>query len=274
MMPSGAVMEEDTLCLPKGGKKTSGTVTLRESSHTTSIKASSSRATSSTEVLTRVTSNSGSAASSIFGRLQPALDHLGRFGAPPGEPAHQLLPGGRGQEHQLRVRHGLPDLPGALQVDLQEDRLTGLQPLQHRPPRRAVAVAGEFRPLQQLAVGDQLVHLVVGDEEVVDAVLLTGARLAGRGRDREPDLGVFLAHMGDDRALADPRRAGEHGQPRTYVRGHGGRPRNVQPYSDYSSGSRGADSGARCRRTRAPGRRSGWSRDRARGGSRRYRVAP
>jgi hypothetical protein len=128
--------------------------------HTTSIKASSSRATSSTEVLTRVTSNSFSAASSILAGLQPALDHLGRLGAPAGEPAHELLPGGRSQEDQQRVGHGLADLPGALEVDLQQDRLARLEPFEHG---RAVCRSGcrELGPLEQLAVGDQLVDLLV-----------------------------------------------------------------------------------------------------------------
>ncbi|EGJ78665.1 putative guanylate kinase [Streptomyces sp. Tu6071] len=35
-------------------------------------------------------------------------------------------------------------------------------------------------------------------------MLLPGAGPAGRGRDGEPDLGVFLAQVRDDRALADP----------------------------------------------------------------------
>ncbi len=114
--------------LPSDGWKDSARDDHRVTSgdHTTFVKASSSRATSSTEVLTRVWSNSGSAASSTLAAARRRSITSGGSVPRPVEPAHQLLPGGRGQEHQLGLGHGLADLPRALEVDFQEHRLTGL----------------------------------------------------------------------------------------------------------------------------------------------------
>ena len=122
------------------------------------------------------------------------------------------------------------------------------------------AVAGPLvhdRPLEQLAALDHRVELVVGDEPVVDAVLLPGPRRARGRRDREPHLGVPPAYVGRDGALADGRGAGEHDE--------AGRPRG-QPA--------GSGSVTRPGRTRAPARPPAWCPDRARGGSRRCRGAP
>src|SRR5580704_1254042 len=47
------------------------------------------------------------------GGRQPAFQHLGGLGAASGEPAHQLVPGGRGQEHQARIRRRMLDLARA-----------------------------------------------------------------------------------------------------------------------------------------------------------------
>ena len=123
------------------------------------------RHTSWTDVLTSVTSNSCSAASSTLAAASRRSMHLGGLGAAAGEPAHQLLPGGRGQEDQLGLRHHALDLPRALEVDLQQDGHAGGEPASTRRARRAVAVARELGPLEQLPAGDQPVELVVVDEE-------------------------------------------------------------------------------------------------------------
>src|SRR5882757_11256554 len=51
-------------------------------------------------------------------RLESALPFFGRFGPPADQPADQFVPARRGQEDEMRVRHRLPDLARALQVDL------------------------------------------------------------------------------------------------------------------------------------------------------------
>lgn len=54
---------------------------------------------------------------------------------------HQLVPAGRGEEHQPRVGHRLTDQSRPLEIDLQEDRLARLQTFEHGPAGRAVAIA-------------------------------------------------------------------------------------------------------------------------------------
>src|SRR5699024_1372368 len=75
------------------------------------------------------------------GRFQPALDVLLRFRAAAGEPLHENLPAGRGEEKQVRLRGCFPDRTGAGEVDLDQHRASGRQGLLHR-------LAGSARPLQ------------------------------------------------------------------------------------------------------------------------------
>lgn len=67
--------------------------------------------------------------------------------------------------------------------------------------------------LEELPCRDQPVELLVGDEDVVDAVNLTGTRRARRHRDRQPHLGIVGADVCRDRPLPDCGRAGENDQP-------------------------------------------------------------
>ena len=233
--------------------------------------------TSSTEVLTRVTSNSASAASSILAAVSRRSMTSGGLGAPAGEPADQFLPARRGEEDQLGLGHGLADQAGALQIDLQEDGLARLQAVEDGPPRGAVAVARELGPLQQLAVGDQLV------ESPRRRRRSTGRRASRRGaacgwspRPRARPRGVLCAYA--RRPCSCRPRRGRRARSAADVRpgARGSSPGMLQPCSDYP-GSQECLRTVRQpdrRRTRAPGRRSGWSRDRAHGGSRRCQDAP
>ena len=60
---------------------------------------------------------------------------------------------------------------------------------------------------------DQPVELGVVHEVVVDAVALARTGATSGHRHRHPDVGVPAPDLGDDRALADPGGAGEHGEP-------------------------------------------------------------
>src|SRR5512139_2654360 len=146
--------------------------------------------------------------------LEPALPLLWRLGAAADQAAHQLLPRGRGQEHEQGLGHRLPHLTGALEVDLEQGGTPGGQRILHRFAWCAISrTLVHHRPLEQLAGRDELVELLVAHEPVVAAVALSRAGLAGRRRDRDPDLGVVLADVGGDRALADRGRSGEDGEP-------------------------------------------------------------
>jgi hypothetical protein len=125
------------------------------------------------------------------GHGEPPLHDRGVLGAPAGEPADQLVPGRRGQEHQLGPGHQRPDLAGALQVDLEHHGAAGSQVVEHRLARGAVEVPGELRPLEQAPALDQLGELLAAHEPVVDAVGLPRPREPGGGRDGQPHLGVL-----------------------------------------------------------------------------------
>jgi len=122
------------------------------------------------------------------GGRQPALQHLGRLGAPAGEPAHQLVPGGRGQEHQPGVRLGALDLPRPDQVDLEQAGHPGLELGVERLSRGAVPVTRELRPLEQRPAGDQPVELVVADKVIFAPVDFPRTGGPRRHRHGNPDL--------------------------------------------------------------------------------------
>ena len=67
-------------------------------------------------------------------------------------------------------------------------------------------------PLQHLAAGDERIEVLVTDEVVVHAVDLTGTRLTGGGRDRDEQVWMASAQLGDDSALAHRRGAGQNSQ--------------------------------------------------------------
>jgi hypothetical protein len=65
------------------------------------------------------------------------------------------------------------------------------------------------RPLEQVVVLDHPVELLVRHEPVVDAVHLARPRPPRGRRDRDPHLGVVLADVGGDAALAHGSGPGE-----------------------------------------------------------------
>src|SRR6202011_1436166 len=77
----------------------------------------------------------------------------------------------------------------------------------------AVAMARVGRPFDEVAGGHAPVELLIGQEVVGAAVDLAGPRLARRRRHRQLQLGDPLHEAPDERALADPRGAGDHEHP-------------------------------------------------------------
>ena len=267
-MPSGVAMVPDTLWPSDEGARVreQGKRPIDEIRTLTPIKATSSRATSSTERVDERHVELRLGRQLDPGGRQPALDRPRRLGAAADEPAHQLVPARRRQEDQQRLGHRLADLPGALQVDLEQHGSPAARRSSTGAARGAVAVAGELGPLEQLAVRDQLVELVVG-------------RRSGSARRRprpgaarvvadteSQTSGWTLAQIGRRRCSCRPPR-GRRARSAADVDRRAAMQR-LSRFPDVPGTSGG------CRRTRAPARRSGWCRDRGPGGSRRCRAAP
>src|SRR4029077_17715811 len=123
--------------------------------------------------------------------------------------------------------------------------------------------AEDVGPLQEPAGLDHVVELAAVDEVVVTTLVLTWPRPPGGGRDGQLQVGQSGQQPGDDRALADPRRAGEHDQLASPTR------LLVPP----TIGER-AVLAPSCRRTRRAGRPSAWSPGRGPGGRQRCRASP
>jgi len=189
----------------------------------------------------------------VLGGREPPGQHLRRLRTAAGEPADQLVPGRRGQEHQPGTGRGPLDLPRSGHVDLQQAGHARLKLFLQRRARRAIPVASEPRPLQECPAGDETVELAVVDKVIFAAVYFPGPRPTCRNRHGNPDARANPAEFGDDRALPDPGGPGEHGQSRM----HRGRDRGfawiwLRPVAPFSQ------------RTRAQARPAGWFRARVR----------
>src|SRR5690606_679016 len=146
--------------------------------------------------------------------VEPALTLLGPLRAAPYEPAHELVPAGRGEEHEPRLGHRRAHLPRALQVDLEHDLLPRRELLLDGTAQRPVTVlAVHDGPLEELPGLDRGREVLGVHEVVVHPVDLTGPRRPRRRGHREPDVRVPLAQVGRHRPLADGCGTCEDGQP-------------------------------------------------------------
>src|SRR5699024_81810 len=136
--------------------------------------------------------------------FQPAAAFFRGFRAPAHEAPFEFLPGGRGEEHQAGLRHDVAHLPGALQVDLQDDVHPLFEQLLHRPAQGAVVVAAmHFCVFEELALGDEVGELLGAEEVVLDTFKLTGGGRACRCRYREDYIWVPLAQDRRDGSYPD-----------------------------------------------------------------------
>ena len=115
-----------------------------------------------TSSLTTTASKSPTAAISISARASRAAMTSGDSVAPADQALGQHLERRRRQEHQIRLGHHRPDLAGALQLDLEQGRHAGGQPLEDGLARRAVQVAGELGVFEQLTGRDQFARTARG----------------------------------------------------------------------------------------------------------------
>src|SRR5215210_635761 len=144
-----------------------------------------------------------------LGRAQARVDLLGVVRAAAHEPRAQRLARRGRDEHLERLGHRLAHLPGALDLDLEHDRLAGAQPPLELGTQRAVPAAGVGGVLDELARVDAALEIRVVEEVVVDAVLLARPRAARGRRDAEAELRHALAQRPDQGALADARGTGD-----------------------------------------------------------------
>jgi hypothetical protein len=82
--------------------------------------------------------------------------------------------------------------------------------IDQRPLGRPVEVTENFERFDELVVLLPLVECGAVEEDVVDPVLLTGARRPGRGGNRQPRPGLLLEEFGGDGTLAGSGRAREN----------------------------------------------------------------
>ncbi|MND26823.1 hypothetical protein D3C80_172800 [compost metagenome] len=134
---------------------------------------------------------------------EPGLDDLfGVFGAAM-QARLKFGHGRRQDEDRNDVRlHLVLQLLGALPVDVEQHIATGGHGIFHRPARRAVEIAVNFRPFQQRIAITQTLEIALGNEMVVDTVNLALAARARRNADGQADILVLVEQVAGNRGFA------------------------------------------------------------------------
>ena len=144
----------------------------------------------------------------ILGKLEPLLDFPGALRRPLAQPPLEL-----GQRSRDEDRHAAGDevahAQRACRLQLEQARLALRGDAVDLRAERAGALMQKGDVLEELAVLDAAVELLVGDEVVVDAVDLTLSTRPRRRRDGQLEVGASLEQRLDERALAGPRGAGD-----------------------------------------------------------------
>src|SRR5690606_9578209 len=148
--------------------------------------------------------------------LQPVPDGLWIVRTPPDQAPLKLLPARRSEEDQSRLWHRLSHLPGTLQIDLEQHGHALREVFLHGSPWRAVKVAGELGPLQELSGLDEPLELFAAGEVVVHALDLVWSAGAGRHGNREPNPRRARPDALDHAVLANPGGAGQDGESRAF----------------------------------------------------------
>jgi len=162
------------------------------------------------------------AANFLFGLREAVSDDFGRVGAALFDARGERVQRGRADEHQHRLGHKIFDLLRALRVQLQDDVAAAREFVRDPRARRAVEVAVDLRPFQELAGIAHCDEAFAADEEVVFAFLLA---FAGRARGmRDGDLrSAGGAQAGVDGRLAGAGGRGDDKQSALFGGGHCGR---------------------------------------------------
>ena len=147
-----------------------------------------------------------------LGTLQAALDGLLILGAAATQTALELLHI-RGQHKDGRCTGvHLLDVACALDLDDEDDRDAQLHAALDLAAQRAVVVLAVFCVLDDLVMCQMILKIGYRHEVVIDAVLFTLTRGAGRGGDGVLNFRVLFQQSGNNGILAGAGRAGDNKQ--------------------------------------------------------------
>jgi hypothetical protein len=140
----------------------------------------------------------------LLGDLEAFVDRLGGVGAAAAESLAEDGRVGRGDEDLDRVEFGGANLGGSLNLDLEDYRAAVIETALELRVQRAVVVAAVARELEEVVSVTPLFELLLGEEVVIAAVLLSLARLPRRRGDGEREVGNAFEQLLDQRTLAYP----------------------------------------------------------------------
>jgi hypothetical protein len=111
------------------------------------------------------------------------------------------LHGRRLDEDENGIGKDLANVERALDVNLEDDGLTGAQVTVNLGGERAITVSVDVSPLEELPGLDATVEVIVGEEVVGNPVNLTWTWLSRCGRDRQTQVRALFPHKGNQCAL-------------------------------------------------------------------------
>ena len=127
-------------------------------------------------------------------------DVLG-IGRPAAQPSLELIERRWCYEDELRLWKLPEHLEGTLHVDLEQDGVARGKVLLDGRKRRTIVIRMDLGPLDEAVFPDDVLKLVDAHEVVVNAVDLTLAGCARRGRYGQDVIGMLFEHAADERAL-------------------------------------------------------------------------
>src|ERR1041384_1593508 len=152
----------------------------------------------------------------LDGDVEPAFQVRPVLGAACPEALDQHRRRGWQHEDLHRIGKPVPDLAGAVHLDVEHDVAPGTEPLLHLFPQRAVEVPGVFGPFHEGPGRHALLKPPTLQEVILPPVLLALAPLPRRDRDRIGHVFARVQRGARDGGLSPPRGRGDHQQERTY----------------------------------------------------------
>lgn len=127
---------------------------------------------------------------------RPSNDDVLGIGRPAAQPSLKLIERRWCYEDELRLRKFSEHLEGTLHVDLEQDGVARGKVLLDGRKRRTIVIRMDLGPLDEAVFPDGVLKLVDAHEVVVNAVDLTLAGCARRGRYGQDVIGMLFEHAG------------------------------------------------------------------------------
>lgn len=145
----------------------------------------------------------------VTGGSETLQQHVEVVGLARSQPVEQFFHRFRCEEDGCGTADAAPKGSGALDVDLDDDMLTGGESVFDRAAGDAIVVVVHQRMFDEIVGGDAVEEFLLAEEEVVDAIDFATSHRTCRGGDDIPCIGIMRTQSLDDTIFANTRRPGD-----------------------------------------------------------------